>query len=382
MVRSGHDENVNPLRVCMNSEQNIACGTGMRSAYYSLLQSAAKPYGSEFFDDSEIRKRSCHLDDSPSTGFHVCEEEKDMAARRIASIMLGALVLIAPVSFAQQFAEWESKQDLFAANFPGVPTMTSITWVTEYGAKIPGRVYRATRPGPRTYSVTVVDYNPVQKILTEQSKACDQTDERCTGNTSFPGAGYWKNDVRGAMIYAAAKYMKGEFDVSHYAWSFLGTQSVENNELQLINRKDKSRTYVNIFMHHSILYIMEETAPANFPPPGLFVQSMMLKESDGTLARHYGVYFNGPTIDRTEATTCSSDIFGNEFRGRGIGQIPGNAPNRGGGAGQIPGNAPNRGGGAPAFYAGPTCESLPAAVRFQQGPTPMPAGTQAPAATP
>src|SRR5688572_12871661 len=183
----------------------------------------------------------------PDFTFAQCQEEIDMPARRMALLMLGALLLIAPVSFAQQFAEWESKQDLFAANFPGVPTMTSITWETEYGARIPARVYRATLPGPRTYSVTVVNYNPVQQILTERAKSCPPGAERCSGDTSFPGAGYWKNDVRGAMIYAAAKYMKGDFDVTHYAWSFMGTQAVENNELQLVNKKDKSRTYVNIF---------------------------------------------------------------------------------------------------------------------------------------
>ena len=308
-----------------------------------------------------------------------------MPALRIALIMLGALLLIAPVTFAQQFAEWESKQDLFAANFPGVPAMTSITWETEYGAGIPARVYRATLPGPRTYSVTVVNYNPVQQILTERAKSCPPGAERCSGDTSFPGAGYWKNDVRGAMIYAAAKYMKGDFDVTHYAWSFMGTQAVENNELQLVNRKDKSRTYVNIFMHHSILYIMEETTPANYAPPGLFVQSMSLKEADGSMARHYGVYFNGATIDPVEATTCSSILFGSGVRGRGIGANPGDAPNPGRGnvadGGRGAGNAPNANppGG---FYAGPTCETLPAALRFQQGPTPMPAALQAPATTP
>ena len=300
-----------------------------------------------------------------------------MPALRIALIMLGALLLIAPVTFAQQFAEWESKQDLFAANFPGVPTMTSITWETEYGAGIPARVYRATLPGPRTYSVTVVNYNPVQQILTERAKSCPPGAERCSGDTSFPGAGYWKNDVRGAMIYAAAKYMKGNFDVTHYAWSFMGTQAVENNELQLVNRKDKSRTYVNIFMHHSILYIMEETTPANHAPPGLFVQSMSLKEADGSMARHYGVYFNGATIDPVEATTCSSILFGNGVRGRGTGANPADAPNPGRGAGNAP-NANPPG----VFYAGPTCETLPAALRFQQGPTPMPAALQAPATTP
>jgi hypothetical protein len=309
-----------------------------------------------------------------------------MTAKNVALAVVASSIWIAP-TFAQQFKEWESKQDLFAANFPGEPTVTSITWETEYGARIPGRVYTATA-GPRTYSVTVVNYNPVEEILTAKAKSCsDQTDERCTGNTSFPGAGYWKNDVRGAMIYAAAKYLKrDDLKVTHYAWSFMGTQSVENNELQLTNTKDKSRTYVNIFMHHNRLYIMEETTPANSPPPGLFVQSMTIKESDGTTARHYGVYFNGPTIDPMEATTCSTNLFprgrgnapnlGNDAtQGRGRGA--GNAPNQGRGRGA--GNAP--GGDAAYFNAFlPPCETLPPALQFQQGPTPVPAGTQAPAA--
>ena len=165
-----------------------------------------------------------------------------MPARRIASIVLGTTLLIAPPSFARQFALWESRQDLFGANFPGTPTMTSITWETEYGAKLPARVYTSTLPGPRIYSVTAIDYSPVQRLLTAQAKTCDQTDERCTGNTSFPGAGYWKNDVRGAMIYAAAKVMKRDVRIGHYAWSFLGAQAVENHELQMVNNKDGSRT--------------------------------------------------------------------------------------------------------------------------------------------
>jgi len=282
-----------------------------------------------------------------------------MAARRIALGVLLVLVSISPV-FAQAFKEWTSKEDLFAVNFPGEPVRTDTIWETEYGARLPAHVYTARLPGPRTYSVTVVNYSPVQQILTELSKSCVPGDERCNGDTSFPGAGYWKNDVRGAMIYAAAKYLhRDDLKMTHYAWSFIGTQAVENNELQLVNTRDQSRTFVNIFMHHSLLYIMEETTPANYPPPGLFVQSMALKESDGTGARHYGVYFNGATIDPAEATTCSTNLFGDRNRG-------GN-PDRG--------NAPNP---VPVVNAGLPCDTLPAAVRYQQGPTPVPAGTQAP----
>ena len=295
-----------------------------------------------------------------------------MAARQLASLVFVASLFMAPATaHAQEFKEWASTEDLFSANFPGEPVRTDIIWETEYGAKIPARVYRATLPGPRTYSVTVVNYNPVQAILTEKAKNCaDQTDELCTGHTSFPGSGYWRNDVRGAMIYVAAKVLRRDVTMTHYAWSFLGTQAVENNELQVVNNKDKSRTFVNIFMHHNMLYIMEETTPANYPPPGLFVQSMSLKESDGSGARHYGVYFNGAVIDPTEARTCSYDPsvlipLGGPNPG------PGNAPagGRGGGNGPTPG----------AGFSFPRCDTLPDAVRFQQGPVPVPGAIPLPA---
>ena len=82
-------------------------------------------------------------------------------------------------------------------------------------------------------------------------------------------------------------------------WNYLGGQAIEANELQFVNNKDKSRTFVTMYMHHNILYLMEETKPGNQPPPGLFTQSMSLKEADGP-ARHDGVYFNGPTVEPGE----------------------------------------------------------------------------------
>src|SRR3954470_3993013 len=106
-----------------------------------------------------------------------------MALRCTAWVVLGAILLFAPAAFAQEeFTNFESKQDLFSANFPGTPVVTNITWETEYGAKIPGRVYTVARPGPRSYSVTVIDYNPVQQIQTERVKSCFPGDERCTGD--------------------------------------------------------------------------------------------------------------------------------------------------------------------------------------------------------
>jgi hypothetical protein len=217
---------------------------------------------------------------------------------------------MSPLSFAQeQWREFESTQDLFAANFPGEPLVTNVTWETQYGAKLPARVYTA-KQGPSTYSVTVVDYNPVRGILTEKANSCPEGLERCNGLTSFAGAGYWKTDVRGAMIYAAFKMMQRDgVKVTHYMWSFLGGQAIESNELQSINTKDQSRTFATIYMHHNRLYVMEATTPANYPPPGLFVQSMSLREADGTPAAHDRVYFNGPEVDPTETNDLKDRLL-------------------------------------------------------------------------
>ena len=222
-----------------------------------------------------------------------------MAAR--ISLALVTWFLLSSTSSAQEFKEWQSRQDLFIANFPGEPVVTNVPWETEYGAKLQARVYTATIRGPRTYSVTAVDYGPVEDLLKAKAKACpDQADERCTGHTSFSGAGYWKNDLRGAMLYAAKKFLVSDIKLTSIAWNYLGDQAIEANELQFTNNKDKSRSFVTIYMHHNRLYVMQETTPANYPPPGLFVQSMYLLEPNGRRANHERVYFNGPEIDPIE----------------------------------------------------------------------------------
>ena len=223
-----------------------------------------------------------------------------MSARRTALMMIVFLFSMAPASFAQaQWREFVSEEDFFAANFPDEPVVTDFVWETEYGAMVPARVYTVEQ-GPTTFSVTVVDYNLVEEIHAVNSEECPPGLERCNGLTSFSGLGYWKNDVRGAMIYAAFRFMQRDVKLTHYMWNYLGAQAVESQELQLINNQDQSRTFVTLYMHHSRLYIMEGNVPANHPPPGLFVQSMSLREEDGSEANHERLYFNGPHAFPTE----------------------------------------------------------------------------------
>ena len=229
-----------------------------------------------------------------------------MVKRQIAFLAIVFVFSMSGTSFAQEWREFVSKEDLFGVNFPGEPVVTNIVWETEYGAMLPARVY-TVKQGPSTYSVTVINYNLVKDILTAKAEKCPPGLERCNGLTSFSGAGYWKNDVRGAMIYAAFKFMQRDIKLTHYMWNYLGGQALEANELQFINNRDQSRSFVTMYMHHNRLYILEGNVPGNYPPPGLFVQSVSIREEDGKPAMHNRVYFNGPEVDPTET---------NEFIGR------------------------------------------------------------------
>jgi hypothetical protein len=222
-----------------------------------------------------------------------------MHMRRIAALAIVWTCVVPAVSSGQSsWREFVSKEDRFGANFPGEPVVSQITWRSEHGASVPARVYSATL-GPGKYSVTVVDYNLVKDQLIEKSKSCPPGTERCLGQTAFSGDGYWKNDLRGAMVYAAFQFLKRDIKLTHYHWSHLG-QGVEVNELQFINNPDQTRTFVSIYMHHNVLYVMEGTVPLQSPPPGLFTQSIVLYEADGTRTNHGRVVFNGAEVEPNE----------------------------------------------------------------------------------
>src|SRR5262245_63799143 len=83
-------------------------------------------------------------------------------------------------TFAQEWIEFASREDRFTCNFPSQPKVTQTTYKSEHGAELPTRVYTATQ-GQSRYSVTVVDFNPIEKILTEKAKSCPAGAEPCLG---------------------------------------------------------------------------------------------------------------------------------------------------------------------------------------------------------
>lgn len=91
-----------------------------------------------------------------------------------------------------------SIQDGFQILFPGQPTVTETTWKSEFDFMLPAHVYTAER-GRERYSLTAVDYSGIEQQGIEHVETCAAGAEPCFGSV-LSGRGYWKHDVRGALI--------------------------------------------------------------------------------------------------------------------------------------------------------------------------------------
>jgi len=205
---------------------------------------------------------------------------------QVAAIAILALALPAA---AQEWIEYASTADRFTLNFPGQPTIEATTYTSEYSAELPARVYRA-EAGPSRYSMTVVDYRPLERILTEKSEACPPGAETCSGTLVTSGRGQWKSDLRGAIVHATWRFMQRDVKVTHYMWSFVDL--VEGHRLQMTNNADQSRTFASVHMHENKLYILEATAPRGMHGQEQFQQSLGWLDENGIGLRYTDVYSN------------------------------------------------------------------------------------------
>jgi hypothetical protein len=210
---------------------------------------------------------------------------------RLSSVVAAALVLaMAGPVVAQEYVEYVSKQDRFTATFPVEPKVTDFTFKSQFDSMLPARTYTAEGISGR-FKVTVVDYNNIEAIATEKSKSCPPGAETCKGGGSSTGAGYWKADIEGAVIYATWEFMQRDAKVTYLGWNNINL--VEGHMLYLTNNKDQSRTSAGIYMHENKLYILEGTVPKGFPDPGFFQQSVGWLDENGENIRYVSVYHNG-----------------------------------------------------------------------------------------
>jgi hypothetical protein len=212
--------------------------------------------------------------------------------RLIGTLSVAVVLATVTPALSQEWTDFVSRDDGFRLNFPARPAITTATYTSEYGAELPARVYTVVR-GAERYSMTVVDYRPIEALLTAKAKQCPPwADERCTGigAGAAVGFGYWKTDIRGALVWASWQFMQRDVKVTHYMWNFIDL--VEGHQLQLTSNADQSRTFVAIYMHDNRLYVMEGTVPAGDPEPGLFQQSLGFVDRDGNGIRYRDYYDN------------------------------------------------------------------------------------------
>lgn len=203
------------------------------------------------------------------------------------------LSIVSPAG-AQEWDEHVFPQDGFKVNFPGKPTVETTTWTSQYRYTLPAKVYRASR-GQERYSVTVVDYRPLEKMGPERSKQCPPGAETCIGtqdgrNGGILGLGYWKMDVRGALLFAMQKLLQRDgVKLTDATLQFMDV--VEGYALQLTN-PDESRTFAYVTMHENRLYVFEGTTPKGYPDPALFQGSVGFVNEKGEGIRYLDYYSN------------------------------------------------------------------------------------------
>ena len=122
-------------------------------------------------------------------------------------ISVAALVLLSLTpARAQEWVEFVSRDDGFKVNFPAQPNVTGTTYTSEYGAMLPARVYEVMREQER-YSVTVVDYRGIEKILTAKAKPFI-----VSMGTSAASGGYYAA-VAGGPIFANRATITGSIGI-------------------------------------------------------------------------------------------------------------------------------------------------------------------------
>lgn len=217
-----------------------------------------------------------------------------MRARLTTSISAVLLLSMASASSAQEWAEIVSPEERFVITFPAQPTITETTWFSQFGAVLPARVYSVVS-GAGRYSVTVVDYNPVERLLVERSRACPSEANTCQGIPDW-GLGYWKTDIRGALLYAISKFMERDAKVTTLLWN--GIALVQGAELRLTNNADQSRTFASIYMHENRLVIVDASVPRGHPPTAAFNESLNWLDETGRPVRYQGTYVNIPDVPK------------------------------------------------------------------------------------
>lgn len=186
------------------------------------------------------------------------------------------IVCLSMAAYAQEWIQYVQLNDRFAMMFPGVPDVEETTQLSAHGVVFPARVYSLDNRGSH-YSLTVVDYTDAERRHRERPDPTDATS----------GERFWVMDVRASVDYEAQKIrerVRSEgSEITYEGWADI--DKVEGHQMQITNT-DKSHTVVSIHLNASRLYLLEATAPAAYPPPAWFQESILFLDEEGKHVRY------------------------------------------------------------------------------------------------
>ena len=198
--------------------------------------------------------------------------------------MLLSLVLIFPgFSFAQGWIKYVNEQDQFIVNFPEEPELLEVNYVTESGATIPSRIYSVENENSR-YAITVVNYTVAEQAHVARCRRLEAETDRVSPN-QCRGRGHLR-DIDGSVGFEAWNIRRRNSGEITYD-AFGRVDGVPGHQIQILH-PDESRSFIGIYMLDRRLYVLEGTVPGNYPPPGLFQQSLGLLDEMGRRVRYEG----------------------------------------------------------------------------------------------
>lgn len=180
--------------------------------------------------------------------------------------------LVSPTAIAadDSWFTYVSREDRFALNLQGEPSVEEFTFVSEYGSPWPARRHTLEHDG-YTHRMTVVDMSTTS--LTDDSEAASPGLER-----------------RGAMAFSAANLRKtGEVILDTYDQ----VQVIPGLKLEII-LPDGRLNLVELHIYEHLLYIQESISPPDSIPAYDVQSSLELLNGDLIVPRYENTGFPGP----------------------------------------------------------------------------------------
>src|SRR5205809_5562718 len=100
-----------------------------------------------------------------------------------------------------------------------------------------------------------------------------------------------------------------DYKATNFRWTDMDGERINSSLLLLLPHPQRSTIFPYTTLFRSRLYIMKATVPGNYPAPGLFTESISLRERTGEPTRQEEVQLNVARLDPHEINTGLTRIL-------------------------------------------------------------------------